>query len=189
MMRAGVAWALVGTIAACGGGGGPDIHATTSFTITELAGSGPSPLDPLSGQPITIDLVMDDLLLAHAAAGGCRSTIFGKIDPQRTAGGPAAATMQTEVLDRLPEWDVELELCAVASQSSIEILAVIDELNLEIGCLTLPASAMVDDGTDPVLTSFTAAGCSATILDVVANRVVGARDFTVRFEIGPDRLP
>ncbi len=179
-------------LAGCGGGGGvegPQLVVTTSFTLTESGGIGPSPLDPLLNQPITLELVMDEVELGHESSTGCRSTYFSKAQPPRTASGPVAATMQTEVLDRLLDWTVELELCEVAAQSNIQIDSAIDPLNLNIGCLTVPAEAMVRVGTDPVLTTFSGTRCGATLLDVVFNRVLNARDFSVTFETGPAQLP
>ncbi|MDQ3363944.1 MAG: hypothetical protein M3680_00735 [Myxococcota bacterium] len=178
-------------LVSCGGGGdeGPQLVVTTSFTLTDSGGIGPSPLDPLLNQPLTIELVMDEIELGHASSTGCRSTYFSKTQPPRTASGPVAATLQTEVLDRLIDWTVELELCETAAQSNIQIDSVIDPLNLNIGCLTVPAGAMVRAGLDPVLTTFTATRCGATLLDVVFNRVLDARDFSVTFATGPARLP
>ncbi len=169
---------LVLALAACGESG-PDLHVTTSFTLSQMAGVGPSSLDVLYGQPITLDLVFDGVQRGYYETTGCRSTRIAQVEPARVATPPE---MQTLVLDMLPEWAVELQLCDVASESNITIDSVIDPLNLTIGCLDLPASANVYDGTHPKLTSFEGMRCSATLLDVVFNRVLTADGFVVRFE-------
>jgi hypothetical protein len=97
--------------------------------------------------------------------------------------------VQREILDRLPEWDVRFEQCSTAA-STITAEAVIDELNLAFGCGTVPASALVHDADGhPQVTSFTATDCTATILDVVNNRQLGATGFSITFVTGPDRVP
>jgi len=183
---------ILGTcgLGACGGGDAHDLVVTTSFTITELTGTGPSPLDPLNGQALALAITLDAPAVFHTMTSGCRQTAFRGDDPPRSASGGAAATVEAEILERLPEWFVVLDLCEPAAQSRILVEAVIDELNLQLGCLSVPASANVRDGNgDPVLTTFTGASCTATILDVVNNRALGATAFTIRFETGPDRLP
>ncbi|MBA3394459.1 MAG: hypothetical protein H0T89_17570 [Deltaproteobacteria bacterium] len=185
-----IALAACGLVA-CGGGGssGPDLTVTTTFTLTESGGLGPSPIDPLLNQPIGLELVFDGVEIGHGASTGCRSTYVAKTGPTWTVSGPVAATMQVEVLERLPDWVVELQLCTTATQSDAQIDSVIDPLNLNIGCLSIPEAAQVRDGEDPVLTSFTGTSCSATLLDVVNNRVLNAHDFSVTFTTGAARLP
>lgn len=177
-------------LAACGGGDAHDVVVTTTFTITEVSGLGPSPLDALDGQAIGLELQLDAPLVFHAMTTGCRQTSLRGDDPARAASGAAAATVTTAILDRLPEWFVTLELCEPATQSRFLVDAAIDELNLQLGCLTVPAAANVRDGNgDPVLTAFVGANCSATILDVVNNRALGARDFTIQIATGPAHVP
>src|SRR5512139_3773181 len=80
-----------------GGGGGGGLHVTTSFTITQFEGTGPSVLDVLNGQLISLDLTLDGFDVFHTSSSGCKSTILGKTEPPRTAGGPQAALVQTEI--------------------------------------------------------------------------------------------
>ena len=168
----------VALIAVVACGGSDDMHVTTTFTITEQGGVGPSSLDVLTGQTVTLELDMTDVTHGYGESTGCRSTSIGKGDPTR-AGTPEV--MQTQVLDMLPTWIVTLELCDVAERSSMVIDSVIDPLNFTVGCLTLPTSAIVYDGNHPKLTSFVGTECSATILDVVFNRYLMAHDFAVEF--------
>lgn len=183
--------ALLLALCACrGGDDASKLRISTSFTITSLDGMGPSVLDPLNGQMITLAITMDEPQIFHDQSGGCRSTIFGRENPPRTAGGPMAALVQTEILDKIPVWDVKLELCTMPAGGRIAIDASINELNTAIGCLDLPASAQVKSSEgDPLLTTFAGTSCSATILDVVHNRVLGAQGFTVSFDTGGARLP
>ncbi len=187
------ALAVLFVLAGCGDDGGTaggGLHVTTSFTITQFDGTGPSVLDALNGQLISLDIRLDGFDVFHDMSAGCKSTIIGKQEPPRTAGGPQAALVQTEVLDKIPVWDVELELCDVATGSRAVIDAAINELNLTIGCLNVPASAQVRAGDgNPIVTTFTGTNCSTTILDVVNNRVLGASGFTVSFDTNGARLP
>lgn len=179
-------------VAACGDAPSeaPDIRVTTSFTITEFSGIGPSPLDVLNGQPIGLEVTWDEPLIFHESSPGCRQTVFYAEAPPRVATGPAAATVEAEVLAHLPDWYVVLDLCDVAEQSRIVVDSVIDPLNLQLGCLAVPPSGIVrDDAGNPILTTLTGARCSATILDVVNNRALGASDFTIDFVVGRGRLP
>jgi hypothetical protein len=183
---------LLALLAACGGGGdgASKLRISTSFTISSLDGTGPSVLDPLNGQVITLAVNMDGPAIYHDQVGSCRSTIFGRENPERTASGPMAALVQTEILDKIPIWDLKLELCTMPAGGRVAIDASINELNTAIGCLDLPASAQVKNGdNDPLLTTFVGTNCTATILDVVNNRVLGAQGFTVSFDTGGARLP
>jgi hypothetical protein len=183
------AFVVLGVLAACGDSGGGGLRVTTSYTITDVSGTGPSSLDVLNGQLITLDVELDGAAVFRAESVGCTSTIFSKVEPKRTAGGPQAALVQSQILDVIPVWEVELELCEAAASSRIAIDASINELNTTIGCLMLPASAIVRGGDGyPVLTTFVGAGCSTTILDVVNNRVLGATGFTVSFDTDGKRL-
>jgi hypothetical protein len=177
--------ALLLGLVACNGEGASTVHISTTFTITSLDGTGPSVLDPLNGQAITLAITLDEPTIYHDAVGSCRSTIFGREDPERTA---SPALVQTEILDKIPIWDVKLELCTAGGRIAID--ASINELNTAIGCLDLPASAQVRSrDNDPQLTTFVGSHCTATILDVVNNRVLGAQDFTVSFDTGGSRIP
>jgi hypothetical protein len=180
--------ALLLALVACHGDGASTVHISTTFTITSLDGTGPSVLDPLNGQAITLAITLDEPAIYHDAVGSCRSTIFGREEPERVASGPMAALVQTEILDKIPIWDVKLELCTAGGRIAID--ASINELNTAIGCLDLPASAQVrSSDNDPLLTTFVGNHCTATILDVVNNRVLGAQDFTVSFATGGSRIP
>ncbi|MEP6864413.1 MAG: hypothetical protein ABJE66_27575 [Deltaproteobacteria bacterium] len=184
---------LVVALGACGGGGssGPDLEISTSFPITTFLGSSPSPLDPLMGATISLDITwpMPDSNDGDGSdPSSCTSRYFyGPSDDVAT--GASADVVTAQLLDRLPDWDFELQLCS-SGGSSIQIVAVIDALNLAIGCFGLPPSAQaIDADGHPDVTSFTATMCHATILDVVNNRTLGSDDFTVKIQTGPARLP
>jgi hypothetical protein len=180
-------------VTGCGTNSGPPLTVTTSFTVTDFSGHGPSPLDPLQGQVVDLEIVWPYVGSNHgdgADPAGCLTQAVGFDPSTRTAHGATAALVQSEILDRLPDWDVKLQLCDTTAASTVVVEAVIDELNLTFGCLGVPASAMAK-GADgyPLVTSFTATRCSSTILDVVNNRVVGSSDFSMTIATGPAHLP
>jgi hypothetical protein len=182
------------TLAACGGAADEDaLRLTTSFVVTEIAGAGTSPLDPLLGQSIDIEIVWPTVEALHGTDDpqGCKTTVLGFFPEPRTAKGPSAALVQREILDMLPNWDMRLQLCdAGAGSSTIAVFATINELNLAFGCFGVPASAQLR-GSDgyPLVTTFTADQCNSTILDVVNNRVLMNRSFAMTIVTGPSRIP
>lgn len=187
--------ACFAVLAACGGGngGGDDLRVTTQFQVTSIAGAGVSPLDPLANQTVDIEIVWPKVDWNHGTQdpAGCKSTGVGFQASTRTASGATADLVQREILDRLPDWDVRLQLCTAGSgDSTVVVESVIDALNLSFGCFGVPASAQVTGGDGyPALTSFTATSCMATILDVVNNRVLSNPSFSITFETGPSRIP
>lgn len=188
------AWIVV-LLAACGSNDdgasdGPPLTATTSFVVTDVTGSGTSPLDALAGMTIDMTVVFPDVIVTQGYDGDsadCKSEIVEWPEATRTAAGASAQLVQTEILDRLPYWDVRIQLCKTG-KSSILLHSEIAPLNLAYGCFGIPSSAMVEKDGFPQLTSFVATECSATILDVVNNRVLSNLDFSVTFETGPSRL-
>lgn len=184
-MRAIVLVALVG----CGGESDAKLVVSTSFTISDVAGAGPSVLDPLEGQLVSLEIDLSTFELFHGTTAGCRRTTFGQTEPPRTAGGPQAALVQTEVLDKIGRWDLGFEICDSGGVKLV-LDASINELNTAIGCLAVPVPAQLRDGAgDPVLSTFSGTMCSATILDVVTNRVFTATGFSVSIDTGGQRLP
>ena len=186
------AWACV--FAGCTHGYSYALQVDTSFTVTDVTGAGMSPLDPLQGQELAIHIAWPQVDSNHGPGGdptGCKTTAVGFLASARDASGPTKDLVQREILDRLDNWDVRLQLCDVgAGMSSLQMTAVINELNLSFGCFGVPASAKVTGGDGyPAITSFTATMCSSTILDVVNNRVFGNRNFEMTIETGPSRLP
>lgn len=183
--------ALVALLAACGGSSssGPDMTATTQFAVTQSNNNNPSSLDALVGQTIDLEIILDPVGSYTSDSADCKSTIVYSENAQVTARGASAPLVTTEIIAKLPAWDVRFEQCPTAA-SSITVDAAVNELNLAFACGTVPASANVmgSDGY-PALSSFTATSCAATILDVDNNRVVGATGFSVTFATGPDRLP
>lgn len=183
---------LVVVLAACGGGGSdaPDLEFSTSFPITTFLGANPSPLDPLMGATIAIDVAWP---MPESGVGDGNDppscTSRGFYGPSNAvATGAAADVVTAQLLDRLPDWDFTLQLCS-SGGSSVQIVAVIDALNLAIGCFGIPPSAQaIDADGHPDITSFTATMCHATILDVVNNRTLGSDDFMVKVQTGPARL-
>jgi hypothetical protein len=182
---------LLVLLSACGSTG-PDLTLTTQFTIAGITGAGMSPLDPLLGQTIDVEVVIDHANANHGDGNdpaGCKTTVAYAGNAKRTARGSTSALVQREILDRLPDWDFRLQLCDSAS-SSFTAVAVINELNLAFGCNGIPASARARgaDGS-PELTSFTATQCRATILDVVNNRDLSNADFAMTIVTGPEQIP
>ncbi len=170
-------------LAACGGGdgGSSKVVASTSFFINDSSGQGPSHLDVLAQQMVAMEVVFDSPFVGHALVGGCPTTGLGQEAAITTATGATAAMVKTEILDYLPDWDLRLSLCDVVSQSAIE-LAADNQMNtgFTVGCIGLPASAIVKDGEgNPKFTSFTAPSCTFTILDADTNRVLAASNFTM----------
>ncbi len=187
------AWLAV-LLAACGSddppSDGPPLTATTSFVVTDVTGAGSSPLDALAGMTIDMTVVFPDVIVTQGYEGDsadCKSEIVEWPEATRTANGTAAQIVQTEILDRLPYWDVRIQLCKTG-KSSILLHSEIAPLNLAYGCFGIPSSAMVEKDGFPQLTSFVATECSATILDVVNNRILSNPIFSVTFETGPSRL-
>ncbi|HEX5060082.1 MAG TPA: hypothetical protein VFV99_12015 [Kofleriaceae bacterium] len=177
-------------LAACGGdggGGGPGLTATTSFVVTSVTGAGMSPLDPLAMQTIEMQIVFPDFAVDRGYEGDttdCKSTMLWTFPAERTASGASAQLVQTQILDMLAYWDVRLQLC-MTGKSSILLHSEIDVLNLAFGCFGIPASAQVRNADGyPEMTSFTATECSATILDVVNNRIVSNPSFSIDFALG-----
>lgn len=187
-------FAVLMCCAACGGGsGGPPVTATTSFAVTTFSGNGPSPLDPLKDQTISIQVVFPMIDTARGDESDttdCISTVVSSFPAEPTASGATADLVQTQILDMLAYWDIKLQLCKTSGGSSITLHSEIDSLNLAFGCLGLPASAFVRTSSGyPELTTMTASHCSATILDVVNNRVLGNQDFTVDFVTNKAEIP
>lgn len=189
--------AALALVTACGSSGPaqPAMDVTTSFQVTSFSGNGPSPLDPLNGQTIDIAVHWDQTQWNNGdgrAPQGCADLAIGwGFDvTTRTARGATASLVQSEILDPLDNWDIMLELCDAADQSSVTLESTIDRLNLSFGCFGVPASAMKRDAQgNPELTSFTATKCQATILDVSNNRALGNSDFTMQIATRPAVLP
>ena len=161
----------------------PDLTLSTTLTVTEATGNGTSPLEAIVNQPttFTIDVVAPGI--GHDTENTCRWTTLSVAMPTAIASGTNAALVQTEVLDRLPGYDVRLELCDPADLSSASLFADNQAgLGVTIGCKAVPSSAMVKDGHgDPLWTAFTASSCDASIYDQLRGRLYTAHDFSVTF--------
>jgi hypothetical protein len=176
----------------CGGDdatSGPPLEVATSFTVTSVSGAGTSPLDPLAAQTIDFDIVWDAVDY-NAGEGndppGCKTRLFGFAPTAKTS---QSALVQSQVIDRLDGWSVRLQLCD-SGPSTLAVDSAINELNLNFGCGGIPTTAVRKDATGaPVLTTFTATNCFATILDVVNNRVVQSSGFAVTITTGRGELP
>ncbi len=185
-------WAWIILCSACGtSASGPDLVVSTSFPVTTFVGANPSPLDPLMGQTIAFEVAWPTAMLDNGGdpgPQGCHSTgVFGA--SERSASGATSATVSSEILDPLPDWEAVLQLCTTG-RSSVTLTAVIDRLNLGMTCFGLPTSALAKDSNGaPVFTSFTATMCQATILDVINNRTIGNSDFAITFATRDSRLP
>ena len=189
-----LAWVAV--LAACGGSSeGPPLALTTSFAVTTYQPGRPSPLDPLNGQTIAVDLAWTAIDFVHGDPAteptGCTSTYVGFTPSTRMASGASADLVQSEILDRLPNWDVHFQICDPSAGSSTVIAeADIDALNLIFGCFGIPQDALQTDAEGyPELTSFTATQCSATILDVANNCIIGNDNFEMTITTGAGPVP
>ena len=184
------AWIIL--VTACGtSASGPDLTVSTSFRITTFVGANPSPLDPLMGQTVAFQVAWPTAAINSGEGTdpqGCHSTaITGASD--RVASGATSATVNSEILDPLPDWEAVLQLCTTG-RSSVTVTAVIDRLNLGMTCFGLPTSALAKDSNGaPVFTWFTATTCQATILDVINNRTIGNSDFEINLATRDGRLP
>ncbi|HTL32498.1 MAG TPA: hypothetical protein VL326_05215 [Kofleriaceae bacterium] len=182
---------LIAAMAGCGSDDAMTVH--TSFVVTSVQGSNPSPLDPLANQTIDFTVTwagVESLSGAGSDPAGCKTTtLYGPTT--RVASGSMATLVQTEILDRLNDWDVRFQLCdAGAGKSSLAVDASINELNTAFGCFGIPASAerRAGDGY-PQVTTFTATDCSSTILDVVNVKELSNPSFSLSITTGPDALP
>jgi len=164
-------------LAACGSSGpGHDLVVSTSFVVTTLSGAGPSPLDPLDGQVISISVVYDAPTIGHDMANACSSTTYGLAEPPRSAAGASASLVTTAVLDMLPQWDARLELCTTTNSSSVGLMSDNEAgLAIIVGCRDLPASAMhVDAAGTPAWSSFeVSSSCDVTLYDQGHDRLFG----------------
>lgn len=184
-------------LAGCGGGSAddtgdkPPVEVTTTFTVdATLGGKGPSPLDVLAGQPVSIDVVLTDLGFGTSEKDGCKTQTGFVQDSERTATGPTADVVQSMILDLLPAWDVDVSVCDDGT-AIFQLNGDVDVLNTRFICATVPASAagMVDARGFPFLTTFTASSCTTDILDVVNNRDLTASGFSMTLTTGSGQLP
>ena len=162
-----------------------DIAVTTTLVIAEQTGMGPSPLDPLLGQSIEFEVTLAAAVVTHETVESCRVTLHTSDMPLETATGANAALVDSDILGRLPAWDLKLALCDPATQSSVTLHADFEGMAVIAGCLELPASAQVrDDDGEPRWTDFAGASCQATVYDESHGRLFTARDVTMRFATG-----
>jgi len=174
---------VLAVLAGCGGGEPEgNIVASTTMVLGEQTGMGPSPLDGLLGEAIAFEVELVAPVITHETVEACRWTVHATEMPAAAATGPHAAIVQTEILDRLPAWDLRLALCERASDSSVTLHADFEGLAVIAGCLALPASAQVRDGDgNPRWTEFAGTACDATVYDQLHGRLFSARDFTMTF--------
>ena len=119
---------------------------STTFTITESSGIGPSHLDVLIDETVSIEVELPSPSESLAPIGGCPTNQRVQPDAPTRASGSSAA-VQTEILDDLPEWRARLSVCDVAAQSSLQ-LASDNFMNtgFTVSCTTVPTAAMQRDG-------------------------------------------
>src|SRR5262245_50079330 len=102
-------------LVACGGDEG-NLVASTSFTISEMSGAGPSPLVPLYQQVIGFDVELVAPSTGYDTADPCKVTVEDSEMPVLTATGATAEMVQTNILNLLPVWTAKLALCDPADQ-------------------------------------------------------------------------
>jgi hypothetical protein len=168
----------------CGGDAGGNMVASTKITLAEQSGMGPSPLDPLLGEAIELEVELAEAAIGYDTVETCKWTVHSSAAPIATATGVHAAIVQTEILDRLPDWNLRLALCDNPDQSTVTLLS--DNgagLAVTAGCLGLPPSAMVHDGDGhPRWTDFSANRCDGSVYDQLHGRLFTGRDFTMTFK-------
>jgi hypothetical protein len=188
-----IAWVFViAALAACTKT--HEVTITTSFLADQHGGTGEqtSPLAALENQTITVEVDLDGADVYHIDTSdppGCHSTYIEDSNSIRIATGSAASTVKAQVLDPLPDWYVRVQLCDTTG-SNIAAVATIDALNLQFGCAGVPMGSQLVGGDGyPELVSVEATNCSATILDVVNNLVIGNGNFTMTIVTGPAHVP
>jgi len=167
------------------------VELSSTFTVDPMPmGSVASSLDPIAGQQISIDVLFPDLGFAQDDRSGCLTQTVFVDDAQPTASGPVADLVQTMILDRLPAWDVDVQVCSDGT-SQLLVNADIDELNFKVGCGDVPAGAVSsrDPQGYPFVSTMTAGGCTADILDVVVGRDFTIANFSVTVATQQSRLP
>jgi len=154
--------------------------------VAITSGAGPSPLDPLDGQPLAIAVTFDHPASSYDTPAGCRETALDELQPPRVATGATAALVTTNVLDILPEWDVKLDLCEPSSGSTATLHSDNNMgLGLIFGCSGLPPSALASDSAGhPLFTSFTVTSCSATLYDQANGRLFGGQNMMMVYDAG-----
>jgi hypothetical protein len=179
--------AVVCLLAGCGGAAEVgSVRATASMVLAEQTGQGPSSLDVLLGQSIGFEVELADAIVTHDTVEACRWTVHTTEMPVATATGANAALVQTDILDRLPAWDLTLSVCAVATQSSVTLHADFPGMAVIAGCLAIPDSAQVtDEQGDPRWTSFTGMRCQASVYDQSHGRLFTASNVTMQFATTP----
>ena len=178
-MRTSVAALLL--LMACGSD--TPLVVTTTMTVTTVSGAGPSPLDPLDGQVLSIEITFTGAATGHDNQNGCIDTVSSTSTPVKVATGPTADLVQSGVLDILPEWDARLELCNPASSSTASLLSDNEAgLGLSFGCRDLPASAIEIDNNHPVWTTFSATACDITLYDQLHARLFGGTNVKMTFQ-------
>lgn len=173
--------ALLLLVAACGSNG--NLVVTTTMTVTTVSGAGPSPLDPLDGQPFSIEITFAGATSDHDDQNGCIDTVLSTDTPVKVATGPSADLVQSGVLDILPEWDARLELCNPTSGSTASLRSDNQAgLGLSFGCQDLPASAIEIENNHPVWTTFSSTACDITLWDELHGRLFGGTNVTMKFQ-------
>lgn len=169
-------------VVGCGSDPATDLTVSASFTIASASGAGTSPLDGLVGQAVTFEVVLTAASTGHEDAAGCKRTTTGSSAPEKTASGATAATVQTGILDHLPDWDAKLELCDTAALSSVSLLSDNQAgLAVTLGCRDLPASALAHDGDgNAAWTAFSATTCDGSVYDQLNGRLFTASAITLR---------
>ena len=174
--------ALVALIAVgCGGDDSTFVTVTTTFPVDQMFGNGSSYLQKYVGMDLGFEVSFPSAATETYETTGCKNTRLTLNDAPRVATGPLATDAQRELLDPLDQaWEIVFEVCAEPTQTTITLDSVIDPYNLSFGCGVVPASAqrLGEDGF-PVLSSFTATRCNATILDVINAYTIGNADFAM----------
>jgi hypothetical protein len=167
-------------LGACGADG-PTYVVTATVPITQMFGNGSSYLQKYIGMDLGFEVSFPSAAFETYDTTGCNNTRLVLDDAPRRATGALATNAQRELLDPLDQaWEVVFEVCAEPTQTTITLDSVIDPYNLSFGCGVVPASAqrLGEDGY-PVLSSFTATRCNATILDVINAYTIGNADFAM----------
>jgi hypothetical protein len=152
------------------------VSVTPTMTVTAGTGSGTSPLEALVGQQVSFTITFAAPSIGHDRDHDCPTTLDGEMVTSKVATGATASLVQTDVLDILPYWEAELNVCNPASGSSLTLRSDNQAgLGLNFACFELPPSSLAIDGSgDPKWSSFQTTGrCDATLYDQLNARTYG----------------
>jgi hypothetical protein len=178
-------WLIVLAVVGCGS---PDyaLRMTSTYTVGVESGSGTSPLEPLVGQAITVEITFVKPNHGYdSSMPTCKDTNFEQLMPARVATGAMPDLVTTQILDMLPDWIATLEVCNPVSGSSTEIRSDNEAgLAMTVGCHQLPTSleTMDDKGNPAWASADITSGCDVTLYDQLNGRLYNGSNVSLRID-------